>query len=135
MASVPPVPSALPKDCPPPDAHAVEASFLRFVSDKHSIGDATDAADWILPYAQPKSMYYGQVEDCECHAHSLLADEADIAVARSHVPLFRKKKVATVTITPTMGVVKHTPEDLGASHHDWWTQPPGLVPAATVTHE
>jgi hypothetical protein len=126
------MPVQRPDNCPPGDAHPVDQEYLRFVSGDLADG-ATPAADcWLLPYEQPKSPYFGRVEDCACHAHSLLADPQDVDKARSLIPAFKKKRIARVTITSDMGVVKHTPRPVADSHHSWWPDPVDLVPDATV---
>ncbi len=124
--------ATLPDNCPPTDARPVDQRFLRFVSGTLSVGDVPDKLDWVLPHENAKSTYYGRIEDCSCHAHSLFSNPADIDVARKFVPMFRKKRVAALTITQSMGVVAHTPARIGRSHHSWWPAPADLVPTASV---
>jgi hypothetical protein len=122
----------LPDHCPPTGASPASGEFLRLVQKGLSIGDVPGHEDWQLPYLNPKSPSYGRTEECDNHAHSLFADEADIAQAKSFVPAFRKKRVARVVLTPEMGLVLNTPNPLGQSHHDWWPTPSDLIPESEV---
>lgn len=124
---------ALPDACPPEDARAVERTFLRFVRGDLENGEVIGADDWKLPYENPKSPFFGQHDNCFCHAHSLVGDPADIEFARKSTPYFRKQRVAEVAIRPGMGVVRNTPSSrVGKSHHSWWPEPADLVPDARV---
>jgi hypothetical protein len=123
----------LPSECPPVGAQRVEAEYLRFVSPKLKVGDSTGPEDWVVPHLQPKSPCFGHAEDCENHAHSLLADERDVEKARQLIPAFRKKRIATVLLTRSMGVVEHDPQPIGDSHHNWWPEPSDLVPDSIVS--
>lgn len=126
------VPDSRPPECPPSDAQPVNRTFLRFVSGELDVGSSPGSDDWLAPCDNPKSPYFGRLEDCACHAHSLLADPADVQIARQFVPAFRKKRVAEVAVRPDMGVVQHSPSRVGQSHHSWWPAPVDLVPVAVV---
>lgn len=127
------MPVPRPQGCPPADASPVDQTFFRFVSAGLAEGSVPPADDWLYPYEQPRSRaYFGQTEDCGCHAHSLIGDSEDVENFRALVPAFKKKCVATVAVASDHGVVKHTPRKGVESHHSWWPEPIDRWPQATV---
>ena len=96
------------------------------------MGGTPGADDWILPCLKSMGQCAGAFTRCECRSHSLFSDIADARVSIRTIPSFRRKRIAAVTLTPSMGVVKHTPRELTPSHYSWWPAQPGLFPASTV---
>ena len=124
---------ALPADCPPSDAVATSAAqFYRLTSPQLGVGDQAPADDWIVPHNNKKGDCAGCPERCECHAHSLFRDLADLAAARSVSPWIRRKSVALLTLSSGMGKIRRSPTAVLPSHHDWWPADPAVVPAASV---
>ena len=128
--------AALPPNCPPSDAVSpTTTAFYRFTAPKLCVGDVAPPDDWILPDKKRKGECVGRVDCCECHAHSLYRNKDDITKARDLSPFLRKKSVAVVSLDPSMGKVRNSPQQGLSSHYDWWPTDPTVAPSANVIEE
>jgi hypothetical protein len=110
----------------------MEGGFFVLAEGNLQPGDATGRMTWQRPYEKPNGEYMGQTDNVSANALSVFSDVADLHRAREINPWVRKKAIASVEISLADGWLKHTPAALGDSHHDWWTDPYDLIPAATV---
>lgn len=110
----------------------MNGDFFRLANKAHAVGDSTDASSWLRPYETRGARLYKQPEDPEAHGLSIFHSLDDLRMCRDLNPFMRKKSVARVKIEDTQGHLRHTPIEHGTSHHDWWTEPVGLVPKAEV---
>lgn len=124
----------VPPGYPPTDAYTIEAIFYRLAPPRHLLGEVTDSDAWLRPFETRGNPLYKQPDDPEAHGLSLRDSLDALEAARDLNPRIAKKSVAEVTIRPSDGWVKYTPEE-GVGHHDWWTSPPGLVPVAVIVVE
>lgn len=124
-----------PEGCPPDDAVSKEGTYYRLARRGLTVGEATTPDCWLRPYETRKGELFGQVDNVVAHALSLFATRQDLDNARDLNPRVAGKPVAALTIGPSDGVLKHTPTDESASHHDWWTNPFDLVPEAVIVEE
>jgi hypothetical protein len=122
----------LPEDCPPGDAVPMSGEFFRFTAPKLQPGDIAPADDWVVPYQKQKGECVGCPDRCECHAHSIFRDRGDVERAREISPFARKKSIASLVLSPQMGLVRQSPTDALPSHHDWWPTDPSVAPSAAV---
>jgi hypothetical protein len=121
-----------PEGCPPEDAEAMSGDFYRLATRSLQEGDPTDDASWLRPYETRGSPFYKMPETPEAHGVSIFAGLDDLHSCLAMVPQLRKKSVARVTIDETQGVLRPSPIEHGATHHDWWTEPYTLIPEAEV---
>ncbi|MWJ14243.1 hypothetical protein BC477_03030 [Clavibacter michiganensis subsp. michiganensis] len=121
-----------PPDCPPADAVSMAGTFYRLAVRGLAVNDSTTPACWLRPYETRKGDLYGKEHECAAHGLSLFESKDDLDEARDINPRIAAKPVAAVSITTADGVLKHTPTDASASHHDWWTEPYDLIPEATI---
>jgi hypothetical protein len=121
-----------PPDCPPDDAVAMEGTFYRLAERGLAVGAPTTAASWLRPYETRNGELYKRVELVEAHALSMFASAEELSRARDLTPWMARKSVAEVTLTTSDGHLRHAPSAEGDSHHDWWTNPYDLMPAAVV---
>lgn len=106
-------PDYFPEKCPPSDAESANGRFLRLV--RNSPPQPTDFAPWRIENPN------GNVSDeCKACGVSVLRDIADVQRLRKRVPGHRKKLIAVGTLTPELGLIKHTPSRSAKSHHSWW---------------
>jgi hypothetical protein len=122
----------LPVGCPPAEAAPRSGLFYRYVAPALPVGGQPGADDWIPPHSKRKSPCFGCHDRCECHAHSLLERLDEAIKGREAVPALRRKAIASVAMSLDMGLLAHTPSDVGKSHHDWWPARPDEVPESVV---
>lgn len=114
----------------------MQGSFYRLADKSLRLGDSPGPESWLRPFETHGSrQLYKQWEMCEAHGLSIFASKADLDEFRKFTPSLRKKSVARVDITEADGVLLSKPVPHGESHHDWWTEPYGLVPESTVIEE
>lgn len=99
------------------------------------VGETPGAESWLRPYETRGTGFYKHPELCEAHGLSIFASKSDLDTFRDFNPQLRKKSIARVDITASDGVVLPLPVQYGDSHHDWWTDPVGLLPNSTVIEE
>ncbi len=110
----------------------MEGDFFVLAEGNLKPGDATGRMTWQRPYEKRTGDYAGQTSNIDANALSVFKDVGDLYRARDIAPWTRRKAIAEVSVGQEDGWLKHTPADLGDSHHDWWTDPYDLIPAATV---
>lgn len=110
----------------------MQGTFFRLAVRGLVVGAATTDKCWLRSYEQRSSELEGQTGNPEAHGLSLYASKDDLDLARDLNPRIAGKPVAAVTIASTDGVLKHTPNAGSSSHHDWWTEPYDLIPAAVI---
>lgn len=106
-------PTFFPDNCPPDDACEATGIVYRFV--KH---DPPDQRDFTTNYErQTDKIQTNQL--CSACGISVFRDLSDAPKMQRIIRHFQSYSVARGTITPDLGVIKHTPGKI-ASHHDWW---------------
>jgi hypothetical protein len=125
---------ALPDGYPPLGAAPMEGEFFRLARPDLAVGEAPGPDSWLRPHETRGSELFRQVDNIEAHGLSVRNSLPDLQRDRDITPWMAKKSVAAFTISVDDGWLKETPEH-GIGHHDWWTKPPGLVPAAVVVEE
>lgn len=109
-----------PDDCPPEDAVPADGVYYRIVKN-----DPPQSSDYVpIRYKDPKradlAIAVGHETPCTTIGLSVfgLKDEA-IGWATRYSGI--GNMIASVTLTPLMGKVLHTPRPKGGvSHHTWW---------------
>lgn len=106
----------MPEKCPPEDAAAAELRAYHFCR------AVPPAADDFMPLIKrgPSRPFKDAAEQCQACGVSIYANREDAIALADAIPLFRKRLLAVVIITPDDGVVKHTPTTDRASHHTFW---------------
>jgi len=107
-------------------------TFYRLGERSASLQASTGPDTWLRPFETRGSSLYKKPDLCEAHGLSVYQSWEEVSRARDIVPWMARKSVAAVTVTEDDGVMRHTPTPEGDSHHDWWTNPLGLIPAAIV---
>lgn len=90
-------------------------------------GDTSDRGSWRKPHRTAGAMR-GRLDVCSAHALSIMASLEDTQNLRDLSPWARGKAVAAFTLSPSDGVILHTPTQASSSHHDWWTEPYAFAP-------
>lgn len=106
-------------------------TYFRRADPKHQVGESTDAGSWRKPW-KVKGPHFGAKGLCGAHGISLFADLAVLKSAREASAWARSKSIAEVDLEPSMGKTLETPSEVAREHHDWWTTPYKMHPAATV---
>lgn len=85
---------------------------------------------FIQPRDLPRKQPIPDGEMCQHSALSVLKEIEDVAIMRSFVPAFKRKRVAVGEIMPEHGLIQNTPQSLKdqssgtvrivQSHYDWW---------------
>lgn len=106
----------MPDNCPPGDASAVELLAYHFCR-----AVPPTAEDFIpLMRRGPTRPFNSPEQECQACGVSLFVDRDDAIALAGTSPLFRKRILTVLVITPDDGVVKHTPSVDRASHHTFW---------------
>lgn len=126
------MPVPFPPNCPPADAVPKPGTYYRLGRKGLAVGDVTTADCWLRPYETRRGELYKQPERVEAHALSVFAVAEDLHAALELTPWLAQKPVAAVTVGDDDGVLLHTPQPEGHSHHDWWTNPYDLAPSGEV---
>ena len=114
-------PDFFPVDCPPGDAKPAEGTFLRLV--RNAPPDETDFVAWRTENPNNKVS-----DECKACGVSIMADMGDVHRLQRRVASQRSKFVASGTLRPELGRLKHTPSSSSKSHHSWWV-PTGVDPS------
>ena len=102
-----------PELCPPSDASPAVGIIFRFV--RTSPVSPGDMRSWEDEGRSP-----GVGDPCMRCALSVLVDWNDVQQARATIPVFRKRKVASATLSGVHGRVKQTGNN--AWHHSLWVE-------------
>lgn len=122
---------ALPAACPPGDSAPASEIFYRLVEPKYVPGDRAERGSWRKPH-KLSGPWKGRTEVCEAHALSIYASLDETQTFRDFSPWAASKSVAQVILSEKDGRVLCTPQEMVASHHDWWTDPYDYVPDNVV---
>ena len=107
-------PEHYPTDCPTASAEAVNRSFYRLVnSNPPSDGDLR--SNW---QKFPAKQWGNSL--CKACGLSIFSTKEDALKTRQRIPAFRDSLLAIASVTPSSGVVLHTPSRQASSHHTWW---------------
>lgn len=106
-------PDWYPESCPPDDALPARGKVYRLVC-----AEGPQADDFVpLWQCRPNHKYPDMCKACGLSVHRSREDAERL---RSVYPTMRDKTIACGTLTPEMGVTKHTPSRISDSHTSWW---------------
>jgi hypothetical protein len=76
------------------------------------------AEDFKTPWEEYRSKFEPPtIDNCGVSVHT---DPQDSEKLRNRIRKFRRRQIAEGEISPTLGMIRHTPSLEEKSHHAWW---------------
>jgi len=110
-------PNHYPTSCPPSDAVEVSGIIYRFIN-----GTKPVPRDFVSHYEREPNKDWGK-NGCKARGLSVLRNMDDCNLMRKAIPALRKKRIATATVTTTVGLIAVTPSESCKGHCTWWRAP------------
>ena len=106
-------PDFYPANCPPAEATPASGTIYRLV--QHN---PAQAEDFKTPWEEYRSKFEPPtIDNCGVSVHTDLQDSEKL---RNRIRKFRRRQIAEGEISPTLGMIRHTPSLEEKSHHAWW---------------
>ncbi len=112
-------------DCPPSDAEPAKGKFYRLIKKEHTCPRLEDFRSWREEHVgeQLSSEHLSNgITECQACGLSVWPSLDDARRSQRRVPAHRRGVPAQGSLTPDLGLVKHTPplKAKASTHHTWW---------------
>lgn len=118
-------PDHYPKGCPPADAVPSSGTFFHLVSSR----SPQRPPDFLTYYEKDPARYR---TNCKARGLSVCADLTGVRQLQQISKALKSHHVAVLELTPIMGRMRHTPNELNSGHWTWWVAP-GTNPCVAVS--